>query len=157
MDAVGVLLIANGLGIPVRPFVGYIADNYFGPINVYMVALTCLGIVTYSWIAVSTRVGMYVWAAIYGTAVGGSQGTFVGALTSLTDDPQKMGTRYGMISTLCAFAVLAGPPTAGAIIERSGGDWLWAQVWGGTIGVCGAMSIIACRIAKTGFVGRAKV
>lgn len=157
MDAVGVLLIANGLGIPVRPVVGYLADNILGPINVYMVALCVLGVVTYSWIGVTTKTGMYIFSAFYGMAVGASQGTYVGALASLTKDPQKMGTRFGMVSTICAFAVLAGPPTAGAIIERSGGDYLWAQVWGGTMGVCGSIAILTSRLLATGFKFKARV
>ena len=150
MDAVGVLLIANGLGIPARPIVGYLADNVFGPINTYMTFLCCLGIVIYSWIGVHTRAGMYIFAAFYGVISGASQGVYVGALASLTTDPRKMGTRFGMVSTLCAFAVLAGPPTAGAIIERSGGVYTWAQVWGGTVAVVGSCSVACSRFVRTG-------
>ncbi len=136
---------------------GLLADRVFGPINVYMTALTVLGLVIYSWISVTTRTGMFIFAAFYGLTVGASQGTYVSALASLTKDPTKMGTRFGMVSTITAFAVLAGPPTAGAIIEQSGGSYRWAQVWGGTMAVCGAMSILTCRLLVTGLRFRAKI
>ncbi|KAM5342623.1 hypothetical protein ACJ41O_013589 [Fusarium nematophilum] len=86
-----------------------------------------------------------------------SRGTFVGANASLTKDPRKMGTRFGMVQTLCAFASLAGAPTAGAIIDKSGGDFVWAQVWGGTVLLLGAAMVSASRIASTGWVLRAKI
>ena len=157
MDAVGVLLVVNGLGIPIRPVVGYLADNIVGPINVFMVCLCALGVIIYSWIGVTTKAGLYIFGAFYGMGVGASQGTYVGSLASLTKDPRKMGTRFGMVSTICAFATLAGPPTAGAIIERSGGVYTWAQVWGGTMAVCGAMAVLTCRLLVTGLKFKAKI
>lgn len=157
VDAVSILLITNALGIPARPIAGYIADNIVGPINVYMVSLLLLGASIYAWIGVTTRVDMYIFSAFYGFIVGATQGTYVGALASLTKDPTKMGTRFGMVSTMTAFAVLAGPPTAGAIIERSGGSYRWAQVWGGTVAVCGAVSVVASRLVTTGLKLKAKV
>ena len=70
---------------------------------------------------------MYIFSVVYGIAVSANQSTYVPSLASLTEDPQKMGIRFGMVETLCAFSVLAGPPTAGAIIDRSGGEFLMAQ------------------------------
>lgn len=136
---------------------GWLADNKLGPINVYMVALCLFGVLIYSWAGVSDRIGMYVFSAFYGMSVGASQGTYVGALASLTKDPRKMGTRFGMVSTIAAFATLAGPPTAGAIIEQSGGSYTWAQVWGGTTAVIGACSIAASRFATTGLKWKVKI
>lgn len=156
-DAVGALLIANGLGIPARPICGYLADRYLGPVNVYMTALMTLAICIYSWMAVHTREDMYIFCAFYGFLLGASQGTYVGALASLTRDPTKMGTRFGMVSTLTAFAVLAGPPTAGAIIQRSGGSYEWAQVWAGTTAACGSLSIFACRMLTSGWKFKVKM
>jgi hypothetical protein len=147
----------NAMGIPTRPVMGYLADNHFGPINVWMTSLAFLGIMMYFWMAVSTRTGMYVFSVFYGIATGSTQGVFVGALASLTKDPTKMGTRFGMVSSLCAFASLAGPPTAGAIIGRSAGDYRWAQVWGGTVAIGAALGGLAARISLTGWKFRAKI
>lgn len=79
------------------------------------------------------------------------------ALTSLTKDPKKMGIRFGMVETLCSFAALAGPPTAGAIIDRSGGEYMAAQIWGGSVMMAGAITLMASRISATGWKWRAMI
>ncbi|KAF5025891.1 hypothetical protein F66182_2010 [Fusarium sp. NRRL 66182] len=152
VEAVSLLLIINAMSIPARPIMGYLADNVLGPINTFIIGMTVLSIMVYCWIAVNTVVGMYVFCAFFGFANGACQGTFVGANASLTKDPRKMGTRFGMIQTISAFASLAGPPTAGAIIDNSGGKFVWAQVWGGTVFLLGTVMIIASRIASTGWI-----
>lgn len=111
----------------------------------------------YGWIGVKTRTDMYIFSSFLGLALGASQGMYVGALASLTKDPQKMGTRFGMVATICAFASLAGPPTAGAIIDQSGGDYLNAQIWGGSVILLSAMAVAASRVASTGWKWRAKI
>ncbi|KAF4973599.1 hypothetical protein FZEAL_9277 [Fusarium zealandicum] len=157
VEAVGLLLIINALGIPARPIVGYLADKILGPINTFLISMTGLSVMVYAWIGVKSVTGMYVFSVFFGFANGACQGTFVGANASLTKDPRKLGTRFGMIQTICAFASLAGPPTAGAIIDKSGGDFVWAQVWGGTVLLLGAAMVAASRIVSTGWVLRAKI
>ena len=116
-----------------------------------------LSIMFYSWIGVTTKTGMYVFCVFFGVAVSASQGTFVASLASLTRDPTKMGIRFGMVETLCSFATLAGPPTAGAIIDRSGGEFLWAQAWAGTVAAAAALTFAASRVATTGWKWTVKV
>jgi MCP family monocarboxylic acid transporter-like MFS transporter 3 len=156
VEAVGALLIVSGMGIPVRPIVGYLGDNYIGPINVYIIGLTCLSAVTFAWTAVKTRTALYIFCVFFGMTIGCAQGIFVGALASLTKDPQKMGTRYGMVTTLIGFATLAGPPTGGAIIGQSGGKYVWAQIWGGFVALLAAMAVAVARLNMTGMRLRAK-
>ncbi|POR35042.1 Riboflavin transporter MCH5 [Tolypocladium paradoxum] len=157
IDSVTLLLIANAAGIPTRPVVGYLANNHFGPINVFVCATVFLSAIFYSWIGVTTRTGMYVFSAFFGVAVSANQGTFVASLASLTRDPSKMGIRFGMVETMCSFATLAGAPTAGAIIDRSGGEYLWAQVWGGTVVAAAALTFAASRVAATGWKWTVKI
>lgn len=157
IDSVTLLLVTNALGIPTRPVVGYLANNYFGPINVFVCSTVFLSTMFYSWIGVTTRTGMYIFCAFFGVAVSANQGTFVASLASLTRDPRKMGIRFGMVETLCSFATLAGPPTAGAIIDRSGGEYQWAQVWAGTVVAAAALTFAASRIAATGWKWTAKI
>ncbi|RMJ11460.1 hypothetical protein CDV36_008923 [Fusarium kuroshium] len=157
VEAVSLLLIINALSIPARPIVGYLADNVLGPINTFLIGIIVLGGMVYAWIGVKTVTGMYVFSVFFGFANGACQGTFVGANASLTKDPRKMGTRFGMVQTICAFASLAGAPTAGAIIDKSGGDFVWAQVWGGTVLLMGASMVMASRIASSGWVLFAKI
>lgn len=63
-----------------------------------------------------------------------------------------MGTRFGMVQTISAFASLAGPPTAGAILDTSNGNFTYAQIWGGTVFFFAAVVVTGSRIASTGWV-----
>lgn len=130
--------------------VGWLADNALGPITTLMVALCVLSLMLFSWIGATGSTGIYVWSCFFGLAAGGAQGVFGGALSSLTKDPRKMGTRFGMVATSLGFASLAGPPTAGAIIDRSGGSYVGAQIWAGTAIAVAALTIGACRTVITG-------
>ena len=139
------LIVINAAGIPVRPFIGYGTDHWFGAVNTLITCVTFLGFMLYVWIAVKSTAGAYIWAVAYGIATGAAQGIFVGALASLTTDLSKIGTRFGMVCSILAFATLAGPPTAGALIQHDGGRFVYAQIWAGTVTVVGAFFIDAAR------------
>ncbi|KAH6854341.1 major facilitator superfamily domain-containing protein [Chaetomium sp. MPI-CAGE-AT-0009] len=156
-DSVQLLLITNGMSVPSRPITGYLADRYFGPINLYAFQTLVMGCLLFAWTGVTTRTGMYVFSVFFGLSVGAAQGLFAGSLASLTKDPRKMGTRFGMVCTTVAFASLAGPPTAGAIIDKSGGRYLWAQIWAGIVIVLASMMFVGTRCAVVGFKLRAKI
>jgi MCP family monocarboxylic acid transporter-like MFS transporter 3 len=154
---VQLLLIVNGLSIPSRPIVGFVADRSTGPMNLFIAAALVLSGMLFAWVGVTTRTGMYVFAAFFGLSNGAAQGVFVGSLASMTADPRKMGTRFGMVCTIVAFATLAGPPTAGAIIDRCDGRYLYAQVWGGLVVGLGALTVAAARCWKSGLRWRVKM
>lgn len=149
-EAVSLLLITNAAGIPLRPIVGHIADRYLGPINTFVVAILVLACMDFAWVGVSTRAGMYVFSVFLGMANGAAQGIVLGALASLTADPRKMGVRFGMVATLSGIATLAGPPMAGAIIDSTGGRYLWAQIWAGAVLLASSFVIAAARVSKSG-------
>ncbi|KAK5993252.1 MFS-type transporter [Cladobotryum mycophilum] len=157
IDSVNLLLITNAMGIPARPIVGYLADKYVGPVNIFIVATAVISGLLYSWIGVTTRTGMYIFSVFYGLSIGANQGTFVAGLASLNKDPRKMGIRFGMIESLSALATLAGAPTAGAIIDHTGGKYFWAQIWGGTVMAIAFVIFLACRMVSTGWKWRVKI
>ncbi|RYO96821.1 hypothetical protein DL765_011394 [Monosporascus sp. GIB2] len=132
-STVSLLLITNGAGTVSRVLTGYLADDHLGPLNAYILAVGAFALVLFTWIAVNSALAMYLWAAAFGFTNGAAQGAFVGALASLTSDPRKIGTRFGMVCGVLAFASLAGPPTAGAILGVSGGWYGWAQIWAGAV------------------------
>lgn len=134
-------IIMAAVGIPARGFAGYAATSLIGPMNVYIISTLLLGIVTFTWMAVCSNAGMYAFVVFWGLANGCLQAAFGGSLASLTTDPAKMGTRYGMVCTLLAVATLAGPPTAGAIIDGSGGSYLPAQIWAGVVLLLGCVTV----------------
>ncbi|KAH8677820.1 major facilitator superfamily domain-containing protein [Xylariales sp. PMI_506] len=143
--SVSLLLIVNAASLPLRPILGWVADRYTGPVNAYILANLLMGIVIFVWIAIWTPSAMYAFAVIYGLVNGAVQGSFPGALSSLTKDPSKAGTRFGMVCTIVGFATLAGPPTAGQIIDSSHGKYLGAQIWAGSIIV---LSAVLATVAK---------
>ena len=157
VDSVQLLLILNSVSIPARPLAGYLANRHVGVMNTYIVATIFFGIVQLAWIAVHNRAGMYVIAVFLGLGNGVCQGLFLGSLASLTKDVTKMGTRIGMVHTIVAFATLAGPPMAGAIIDSSGGRYTNAQIWAGTLILVAAGLFIGARTAVVGWVIKVKI
>ncbi|KAH8895450.1 MFS general substrate transporter [Thozetella sp. PMI_491] len=149
-DSVQLLLISNGMSIPARPIVGYVANWHVGPVNTHIITTILFSLLTFCWVAVHDRAGMYAFTVFFGLVNGVCQGMFLGSLASLTQDPEKMGTRMGMVHTLVAFSTLAGPPTAGAIIDRSGGKYTYALVWAGLVVLIASGLLMASRYARTG-------
>lgn len=156
-DAVSLLLILNAMGIPSRLVSGVVADRWLGPINTLILTAIFASVMIFGWIGVDSRAGMYALTTVFGWANGMVQGVFVGALASLTEDPQMMGTRFGMVATIVGFATLAGPPTAGAIIDQSGESFVWAQIWGALVTIIGAFTLVGARVAATGWVWMVKL
>ncbi|KAL6351981.1 hypothetical protein LRP88_14793 [Fusarium phalaenopsidis] len=147
VTAANLLVIINAVGIPSRPLLGFLSDRWFGPLPTLVASSTFLACMLFVWISVKSLGGMYAWVVIYGIATGGTQGIFVGALASLTKDPSKMGTRFGMVFSVLGFCTLAGPPTAGGMIENMNGSFLGAQIWAGVVTITGTLFIVAALLA----------
>ncbi|OAA36227.1 Major facilitator superfamily domain, general substrate transporter [Cordyceps fumosorosea ARSEF 2679] len=143
--AANLLVIISAIGIPVRPLLGYLADRYFGSLLTLIVSTVFLAIMLFVWIAVRTESGLYVYSAFYGVATGAVQGMFVSGLASLTVDLSKLGVRFGMVDSLIAFASLAGPPLAGALIQIDNGGYLKAQIWAGVVTMCASFFICGAK------------
>lgn len=152
-----VLMIAQAFTIPSRPMSGFIADRWLGPLNTFIVMIVYLSIMAYVWISVKTATGMYIFSVFFGVAMGASQGMFIGALASLTADPQKMGTRVGMVYAILGVAGLTGTPVSGAIIDQMDGKYWGAQLWAGTCFLLAAVFVIAARYFKTGLTIKIRV
>lgn len=125
----------------------YLADRY-GAINVFIPTAIIAGICQLTWIAVASPEGLYAWTVFYGIAAGGIQSLFPAGLSSLTTDLRKSGTRMGMVFTINSFATLTGPPIAGAIISRCGGQYYGAQAFAGGVLLVGGGFMVAARLAR---------
>lgn len=97
--------------------------------------------------------GLYAWTVFYGIAAGGIQSLFPAGLSSLTTDLRKSGTRMGMVFTINSFATLTGPPIAGALITRCGGQYYGAQAFAGLVMIVGGGFMVAARVVRTRRVG----
>lgn len=144
------LLVMNAVGIPGRLVCGLVADRFVGPVNTLIPVTLVAGALLYCWAAVSSLGGLYAFCVVYGFFSAGVQNLFPTACASLTRDVKKIGERTGMCFTFVSFACLSGPPLAGALIKRGRGEYLFAQMFGGSAMVGGALTLVAARIAKTG-------
>ena len=145
------LLILNGIGLIGRLVPAHLADRYFGPLNTLIPFAFSTGLLLYCWASVNSRGRLTGFAAMYGLFAAGIQSLFPATLSSLTTDLQKAGVHMGMVFTVVSFACLTGAPIAGALIQRKHGDYLYAQMFAGTVLMGGCATLFAGRVAKKGF------
>ena len=143
------LLILNGVGVLGRIAPAFLADRYWGPLNLLIPTVFFAGLLLYCWAAIKSLNGQIVFVVIYGYFGAGVQSLFPTTCSSLTTDLQKMGVRIGMVFSIISIACLTGPPLAGALIQRRHGDYLYAQVFGGTVMICGSLLLVGASIAQT--------
>ncbi|CCC11239.1 unnamed protein product [Sordaria macrospora k-hell] len=115
-SSIDLLLIVNGVSVIARSLVVYIADRHIGPINTICISTCVLSCTLFSWMAVQSRAGMYVFSAFLGLSTGAAQGIYNGAMSSLIKDPHRFGTRLGMVNTIAAFAALGGRRRPGQLL-----------------------------------------
>ncbi|PYI03289.1 MFS monocarboxylate transporter [Aspergillus sclerotiicarbonarius CBS 121057] len=148
---VNLVIVINAAGIPIRAPCGYLADRYTGPLNCLIPWVAICGVLMYCWIAVHTVAGLYLFAVFFGLASAAAMGLFAGTVPSLTKDMSKIGTRVGMVLTLMSVGPLTGPSVAGALISRTGGRYLAAQVWAGSALLVGAGALVGARVLVSGW------
>ncbi|KAF2245867.1 MFS general substrate transporter [Trematosphaeria pertusa] len=155
--SINLLMIMNGIGLPGRLIPSYFADANFGPYNTLIPFCFISAIILYFWTLVSSISSLYAFAILYGFFCAGFQGLFPAVLTSLTKDMSKVGTRNGMGFGVVGVATVLGPPIAGALMQRDGGSYIGAQIWGGTMVLAGSAAVVAGRVAITGWRFRVRV
>ena len=153
------LILATALGLPTRPLAGAVADLWLGPVNTFAASVLLLGAAHFVWTAVASEAGLWAFAAFFGLANGFAQGVWAGALAGVVGPANRarLGTRFGMVCTLTAFATLAGPPTASALIQAAGGSYLGAQLWAGLVICLGAGAVVVGGGLQVGWRFRVKV
>lgn len=144
------LMIMNGVGLPGRLIPAFLSDRFTGPVNMFIPISAAAGILLYCWIAVHSLGGLYAFVAVYGFFGGGVQSLFPASLPSLTSDLSKVGVRIGMVFSIVSIASLTGPPIAGALIDTDGGQYLGAQLFGGSSMILGTTLIITAKYFKSG-------
>ncbi|KAI0441846.1 riboflavin transporter MCH5 [Xylaria telfairii] len=147
VDSLNLVLILNGISIAGRLLPNHLADRY-GPLTLLAPAALLCGITLFAWMVVDTPSKLYAWTSFYGIGAGCIQSLFPAGLSSLTTDPQKQGTRIGMVFTIVSFATLTGNPIAGAIIAADGGRYTGAQAFTGSSLLIGASFIFGARLVR---------
>ena len=103
----------------------------------------------YSWLAIHSALGLFVFSAVYGF--------FAGAITTVTavvdaalcPTLDAIGVCMGMLLLPWAFGLLIGEPLGGAILGSSG-DWTGLQTFTGSVLAAASMLGIAVRWTKYG-------
>ena len=151
------LLTINALGLPGRLIPASVADRFLGPMNTLVITVALSGILTFVWAAIDSLQGTWAFAVIYGFFGAGIQSMFPPALANSGRDPRKIGVEMGMIFSVMSIGCLCGPPIAGALIERNGGDYMYAQMFAGSVMTCGALILVVPRVLSVGWDLRSKV
>lgn len=148
--SLNLILVLNGAGFLGRILPNWVADRWVGPLNVMVPVAITSALIMYLWVLVESEAGLYAWAVVYGTVGSAVQSLFPAILSSLTTDLRKRGTRMGMTFTIVSFAVLTGPPIAGALVTAADGKYVYAQMFAATSVAVGMALMAAGRIAQTG-------
>jgi MFS family permease len=155
-QSVNLVIVINGVGLPARILPGFIADRYTGVLNLFVPIMMLNTLLLYCWLAVHSISSFYVWTVLYGIAAGMFQSLFPTAVTSLSDDLSKAGTRLGMAFSVIGFAALVGGPIGGALVGEGDGNYKGAIIWAATSTFAGGACIAAARVWKYGFVLKVK-
>ncbi|TQV93599.1 monocarboxylate permease [Cordyceps javanica] len=151
------VVLLNGVGVVGRISPTIVADKWCGALNLVIAIGVVSSLLVYCWAAVHSSAGLYVFAVIYGLVAAALQALYPAVATTMTPHPSKTGTRVGMILFFVSLANLTGPAISGAIIERSGGSYLGAQMFAATAILLATVMAVGARVAKAGWKFRVKV
>ncbi|KAL6860815.1 major facilitator superfamily domain-containing protein [Trichoderma novae-zelandiae] len=150
------LMIINAVGIPGRLIPAFLADRFFGAVNVFIPTILSAAVCIFAWAGVNSVTGDYVWVIFFGYFGAGIQGMFPATTAGLTKDLSKSGVRIGMIFSIISVAALTGPPLAGKLVVVAHGSYIGAQLWGGVCLIVGASFLVAARWASQRELAREK-
>ncbi|GAP84976.2 putative mfs mcp solute carrier family 16 (monocarboxylic acid transporters) member 10 [Rosellinia necatrix] len=149
------IIVINGVGVPVRILVPMVADRV-GNLNVIAPLSLVWAVVSFGWLAVRGVAGYYAFAAVYGVVAAGFQCLFPSTVARITPRLDTIGTRLGMAFGINAIASLTGPPIGGAIQAAAGGRFWAPQVWAATSTLIAFVLFTALRLHMGGLSLKAK-
>ena len=145
-----ILLATNAMGFPGRFIPAFLADRYLGPLNTLLISATITGLANFAWAGVTDISGTWAFAIVFGFFSSSISTFFPPALANTGREPTKIGMEIGMCFSLIGVACLCGPPIAGIIITSNNGSYYQAQVFAGTVILCGVGSVLVSRFISTG-------
>ncbi|VUC35871.1 unnamed protein product [Clonostachys rosea] len=154
---INLVMVLNGCGIVGRILPNFLADKWTGPLNILIPLNLAATILIYAWSAIHTESGLYVFAVLYGIVAAALQALYPALATTMTPDPDKTGTRVGMIFSFVSIATLTGPFISGQLIARDDGDYLYAQMFAGSSVLVATLLALALRTCRVGFKLNVKV
>ena len=143
--ALYMLAILNSSSIFGRILPALLAQKV-GPMNMIILTAIVLAITSLSLIAATTLSRLLVTILVHGFFTGTFFALQPTIFVKLTADPRKIGTRFGMAFSVMSFALLFGPPIAGALRRAKGYNAAW--IWAGICIFIGSMLIAGGRLMK---------
>ncbi|KAI0429921.1 major facilitator superfamily domain-containing protein [Xylaria sp. FL1042] len=143
------VVIINGVGLPVRILVPIVADRV-GNFNVIIPVLLIWTIVSFTWLAVHNISGYYAFTVVYGIVAASFQCLFPSTVARITPRLDTLGTRLGMAFSVSAISSLTGPPIGGAIQTASGGGFRAPQIWAATVMLLAFLLLTSVRLHMGG-------
>ncbi|EEU37488.1 uncharacterized protein NECHADRAFT_51300 [Fusarium vanettenii 77-13-4] len=143
--ALYLLAILNSSSIFGRIFPALLAQR-IGPMNMIIATAVALGITSLCLMSATSLPRLLVTVLVHGFFTGSFFALQPTIFVRLASDPRMIGTRFGMAFSVMSFALLFGPPVAGALRKAKGynGAWIWAGL---TILVGGGL-ILTSRLFK---------
>jgi MFS family permease len=126
----------------------YLADKT-GPLNMIVPCALISAVVAYCWIAVENKAGMIVFCILYGFFTGSFVSLPPTAIVTLSPRLEIVGTRMGMVFSVCGLGLLIGNPVGGAILG-AGDSFLGLQLFCACTIVASAAILYPARVAKVG-------
>ena len=143
------LPILNTAFVPGRIVPSFLAEKT-GPINMLLPAATTTGILVLCWLRIHNGAGLILFSILYGFFSGAFVSLPAVALTSLTPDLERLGTRMGMCSVICAVGSLCGTPVSGAILSAMGGKYWGVQLFSGVVIFLTGLLLLVTRFSCVG-------
>ncbi|KAH7245062.1 major facilitator superfamily transporter [Fusarium tricinctum] len=133
------LMLLNSGSIPGRVAPNYLADR-LGALRIQLSVTTISAAIMFIWLGVHNLGGLIVFALAYGLFSGGVVSVTPCLIVALSPQPDKIGTRMGMIFFVMGLAVLIGTPIAGALLGSGDGtNWRNTITYGGCSLMIGAL------------------
>jgi MFS family permease len=147
------LAIINASSTFGRIIPGFLADK-LGRLNLFGLAGIGTGIMVFCINEPKTNAGIIVYSVFFGFVSGTIISSASAAISLCTKDPRNLGTYMGMGMGLAAFAVLAGPPISGALLDRFGG-FSQVSVFAGTVSILGGLIALSSKaVTNEGMFGK---
>jgi MFS family permease len=143
---IGILNAGSTLG---RIVPNYLADKT-GPFNMIVPCALISAVLAYCWVAVENKGGLIVFCILYGFFTGSFVSLPPTAIVTLSPRLEIVGTRMGMVFSVCGLGLLIGSPVAGAILGP-GNDFLGLQLFCACTIVVSAAILYPTRVAKAGW------
>lgn len=150
--AINLLVAMNAFNLLGRIIPAFISDVCLGPLNTLVPWTMVSSIFALLWISAVNSTGVFLIACCYGFASAAIQGLYTSTIVNFVGRSGPVAAqKMGLVLAAIGVAVLIGSPIAGALIARSNGDYLHAQLFAGITLLAGGLFLVLARYLKCGW------